>query len=62
MKVAITAKLVDLALQAVDGTRIAANASSSRTYDAEGLKRLLKRVDDAISDLEAQNATGDDPS
>ena len=62
MKVAITAKLVDLPLQAVDGTRIAANASSSRTYDAEGLKRLLKRVDDAISDLEAQNATGDDPS
>ncbi len=55
---AVQAGLVDLALQAVDGTRIAANASKDRTFDAKGLGRLLDRVEAAILDLEAQNATG----
>ena len=31
-------KLVDLAVQAVDGTKVVANASLNRSYDAEGLR------------------------
>ena len=62
VRTAVKAGLVDLALQAVDGTRVAANASPSRTYDAERLKRLLDRIEAAISDLEAQNTTGGDSS
>ncbi|MFQ6030501.1 MAG: IS1182 family transposase [Dehalococcoidia bacterium] len=58
VRTAVQAGLVDLALQAVDGTRIAANASKDRTFDAKGLGRLLDRVEAAIEDLEAQNATG----
>ena len=61
VRTAVSAGLVDLALQAVDGTRIAGNASRSRTYDAEGLRRLLDRVESAIEELEAQNATAGDP-
>ena len=59
---AVTAGLVDLALQAVDGTRIAGNASGDRTYDEEGLRRLLDRVESAIEDLESDNAMEDDPA
>jgi len=60
VKVAVHAGLVDLALQAVDGTKIAANAGPSRTLDAEGLLRLLRRTEQAILDLEADNVTGGD--
>ncbi len=60
VRTAVKAGLVDLALQAVDGTRIAANASRGRTFDAKGLKRLLDRVEAAIEDLEAQNSAGGD--
>ena len=62
VRTAVKAGLVDLALQAVDGTRIAGNASRDRTYDAKGLRRLLDRVEAAIKDLEAQNSNGGDPS
>ena len=60
VRTAINAGLVGLAIQAVDGTRIAGNASSNRTYDAEGLRRLLERTEAAIADLEAKNSTGGD--
>ena len=53
-------KLVDLAVQAVDGTKVVANASVNRSYDAEGLSGLLGRLDKAIDDLEAQNEGGGD--
>ena len=53
-------KLVDLAVQAVDGTKVVANASLNRSYDAEGLRGLLDRVERAIEDLEAQNEAGED--
>ncbi len=43
--------LVDLAVQAVDGTKVPANASSSRSYNAEGLAKLLERP---IAELEDQ--------
>ena len=58
---AVELGLVDLAVQAVDGTKIAANAAGDRTYDAAGLHRLLERAGAAIAELEAQNEGGDDP-
>lgn len=60
VRTAMTMKLVDLAVQAVDGTKVRANAAGDRTYDAEGLGRLLDRVERAIADLEAQNEAGED--
>lgn len=61
VRTAVKLGLVDLAVQAVDGTKLAGNAAKARTYDADGLARLLARTDGAIADLEAQNAGGDDP-
>lgn len=57
---AIELDLIDLAVQAVDGTKIAANAAGDRTYDVADLQRLLNRTEAAISELEAQNEGGDD--
>ena len=62
VETAVRAELVDLALQAVDGTKVAASASKDRTFDAEGLKRLLERTDKAIDKLEAQNGAENDPA
>ena len=56
---AVEVGLVALAVQAVDGTKVAANAAGDRTYDATGLERLLAH-EAAIRDLEAQNEGGDD--
>ncbi len=53
--------LLDFVYQAVDGTKIAANANKDRTYDAKGLEKLISRLDAAIDDLEKQNETGNDP-
>ena len=58
--IAMKVGYVDLALQAVDGTKVAANASGARTYDAAGLARLMERTEAAIAALEAQNETNDD--
>ena len=55
VRTALAMDLVDLAVQAVDGTKVVANASSSRSYDAEGIARLLERLDKAIVELEDQN-------
>jgi transposase len=57
---AVKMNLIDLAMQAVDGTKIAANAAGDRTYDAVGLSCLLERTEAAIAQLEAQNEGGDD--
>jgi transposase len=62
VRTAVKMNLVDLAVQAVDGTKIQANAAKDRTYDAEGLQQLLKRTDIVIQELEKQNEAGDDPS
>ena len=59
VRTAVAMKLVDLAVQAVDGTKMAASASAYRSYDAERLAQLLDRVDRAIADLEAQNEGGE---
>ena len=48
-------------MQALDGTKVAANAAGDKTYDAAGLERLLARTDTAIGELESQNEGGDDP-
>ncbi len=55
VKMAVNLDLVELAVQAVDGSKVWANASGGKTLDAAGLRRLLERVDKAIEDLEAQN-------
>ena len=60
VRTAVAMKLVDLAVQAVDGTKVVANASVNRSYDAEGLRGLLDRLERAIADLEAQNEAGED--
>ena len=53
--IAVTVGYVDLALQAVDGTKVGANASRDRSYDAPGLAKLMARAEAAIAALEAQN-------
>ena len=58
---AVEMGLVDLAVQAVDGTKIPGNASTDRTYNAVTLQKLLDRTETAIAELEAQNEGGDDP-
>ena len=60
VRTAVAMKLVDLAVQAVDGTKVIANASVNRSYDAAGLGRLLERLEKAIANLEAQNEAGED--
>jgi hypothetical protein len=62
VKTAVKMGLVDLAIQAVDGTKVAANASRHRTYDAKGLKKLLGRTEEAIRALEKENEEGKDPA
>lgn len=62
VRTAVAMKLVDLAVQAVDGTKMAASASVHRSYDAERLAQLLDRADRTIADLEAQNEGGEDAS
>ena len=62
VRTAVKMELVELAVQAVDGTKVRANAAKDRTYDAEGLRRLLGRLEETIDELEAQNEAGDDSS
>ena len=62
VRTAVKMGLVDLVLQAVDGTKIKGNATGDRTYDEKGLKRLMARVEEAIQDLEAQCVADENPS
>ena len=57
---AVEIKLIDLAVQAIDGTKIPANAARDRNYDAAELQRLLERTEVAIAEMETQNESGDD--
>jgi len=61
VRTAVDVGLVDLALQAVDGTRVRGNVAQERTLNAAGLARLLERTDARIAELESQQA-GDDPA
>ena len=60
VQTAVNMDLVEMAVQAVDGTKIRANAAKDRTYDAAGLHRLLGRLEGAIDELEAQNEAGEE--
>ena len=60
VRTAVSLELVDLAMQAVDGTKVGANAAARRTYTGEQLHQLLARVEKSIADLEAQNEGGED--
>jgi len=62
VRTAVKMDLVDLAVQAVDGTEIVANAAKERTYDAAGLERLLQRTETAIQELEKENEANADPA
>ncbi len=55
VKVAVSMGLVDLAMQAIDGSKVAGNAARDRTLDAKGLARLLERTEKLIEELEGQN-------
>lgn len=60
VRTAVAMDLVDLAVQAVDGTKVEANASLYRSYDGDGLRKLLSGVETAIAELESQNEGGED--
>ena len=60
VRTAVAMDLVDLAVQAVDGTKVMANAARDRSYDTEWLSSLLERVEKSIEDLEARNEAGED--
>ncbi len=62
VRLAVKMGLIDLAVQAVDGSKIAANASKSRTHNVAELKQILERTEEAIRDLEAQNTKGEGPA
>lgn len=57
VRLAATAGLVDWALQAVDGTKLRANAAGDRMLDAAALSALAARVEAAIAALEADTGT-----
>lgn len=59
VRTAVKLGMVSLALEAVDGTKVAGNATGERTYDKKGLGKLLERTEQAIRDLEAQNVSGE---
>lgn len=47
--------LFDPTVQALDGTKLAGNASAQRSHNADQLKRLLERVDRVLEEIEQQN-------
>ena len=60
VRTAMSVGLIDLAIQAVDGTKVMSNGSKDRTYDAAGLERLLERTEKAIREIESQNESGEE--
>ena len=55
VRTAVAMDLVDLTVQAVDGSKVSASASSGRSYDSKGLAKLLERLDRTIAELVNQN-------
>jgi len=62
VRTTVAVGILDLAVQAVDGTKVAANAAGDQTYDMAMLERLPGKTVGAIGDLEAQTQGGNDPS
>jgi len=61
VRIAVEMGLLNMAVQAVDGTKVVANVDKHRTYNAEELTKLLKDTEAAIQNLEHQNEEGVDP-
>jgi transposase len=61
VKLALAANLLDLALQAVDGTKLLANAARERSLTAAELAELEQRLEAEIAHLEAQQLGDADP-
>lgn len=61
VQTAIKLGLVDMAIQAVDGTKVGGNAAKKRTYTAAQLVEFEKKIEAAIKELEALNEAGADP-
>lgn len=61
VRTAVKLGLVDMAIQAVDGTKVSGNAAKKRTYTAAQLAELEKKLEEAIKELEALNEAGTDP-
>ncbi|MDQ3656800.1 MAG: transposase [Chloroflexota bacterium] len=59
VQTAVHAGLVDFALQAVAGTKIAANAAGDRRLTADQVDALATRGEAAIADLDAQDRATD---
>ena len=60
VRTAVQVGLTDLALQAVDGTKMAGNVAQGRAGARLDLSRLMERTEVAIADLEDQNERGED--
>jgi len=54
VKVAVKNEMVSLALQAVDGTKIAAQVSTARAVHRKELEKYLARIDEAIEEVMGQ--------
>lgn len=61
VRMAVKMGLLDLAFQAVDGTKAQASASREGMLDEEGLLRLLARLDRAVHEMEEQNSADNGP-
>ena len=59
---AVELELVELAVQAVDGTKVRANAARERTYTAAKLRALLDRLESALDELESGNESEGRPA
>ena len=59
VRTAVATESVDLAVQAIGGSKVVVNATRDRTYDAERRCRLLNRLEKAKADLEAQTEAGE---
>lgn len=55
VRTAVDLDLVDLTVQAVDGTKIKANARRHQTFGKEDLEHLMTQIEKTIQELEAQN-------
>jgi transposase len=62
IKIAVKMNLIDLAVQAIDGTKISGNATKEHTYDKKSLEKLMERTEKAIGELEKENEESPDPA
>lgn len=61
IQTAVRADLLELAVQAVDGSKVLANASKDKTVSAVHLQQLLVKTNEAITELESRQGGEDEP-